>query len=104
MLNNTIERLRAMKMSAFADELERQLEDNNNYNQLGFGTDCHCLWTANGTAGRTTSCFAVSEMRVFPMLRQRSRALNTSRTGIWIRAECCDLRLAAMLMKGGILL
>ena len=27
MLNNTIERLRAMKMNAFASELERQIED-----------------------------------------------------------------------------
>ena len=36
MLNNTIERLRTMKMSAFADELERQTEDAGCYNQLGF--------------------------------------------------------------------
>ena len=36
MLSNTIERLRAMKMSAFADELERQLEDSSSYNLLGF--------------------------------------------------------------------
>lgn len=36
MLNNTIERLRDMKMSAFASELERQLEDRANYGQLGF--------------------------------------------------------------------
>ena len=36
MLNNTLERLRAMKMSAFADELERQMEDANSYGQLGF--------------------------------------------------------------------
>ena len=36
MLNNTIERLRTMKMSAFADELERQTEDAGSYNQLGF--------------------------------------------------------------------
>lgn len=36
MLTNTIERLRAMKMSAFASELERQLEDAETYNQLGF--------------------------------------------------------------------
>ena len=36
MLNNTIERLRVMKMSAFADELERQHEDTAIYNQLGF--------------------------------------------------------------------
>ena len=36
MLNNTIERLRAMKMNAFASELERQIEDNDSYKQLGF--------------------------------------------------------------------
>lgn len=36
MLNNTIERLRAMKMSAFASELERQMEDTQSYGQLGF--------------------------------------------------------------------
>ena len=36
MLNNTINRLRSMKMNAFASELERQLADNNGYNQLGF--------------------------------------------------------------------
>ena len=36
MLNNTIDRLRSMKMDAFASELERQLADNNGYNQLGF--------------------------------------------------------------------
>ena len=36
MLNNTLERLRAMKMSAFADELERQTEDAGSYGQLGF--------------------------------------------------------------------
>ena len=36
MLNNTIDRLRSMKMNAFASELERQLADNNGYNQLGF--------------------------------------------------------------------
>ena len=36
MLNNTIERLRAMKMNAFASEFERQIEDSESYNQLGF--------------------------------------------------------------------
>ena len=36
MINNIIERLRAMKMNAFASELERQLEDNESYSQLGF--------------------------------------------------------------------
>ena len=36
MLNNTIERLRLMRMSAFASELERQLEDSDSYDQLGF--------------------------------------------------------------------
>ena len=36
MLNNTIERLRAMKMSAFASELERQMEDASSYGKLGF--------------------------------------------------------------------
>ena len=36
MINNTIERLRAMRMTSFASELERQIEDNANYSQLGF--------------------------------------------------------------------
>ncbi len=36
MLNNTIERLRMMKMNAFASELERQIKDNDSYKQLGF--------------------------------------------------------------------
>ena len=36
MINSTIERLRAMKMNALASELERQLEDTDSYNQLGF--------------------------------------------------------------------
>lgn len=36
MINNTIERLRIMKMNAFASELERQLEDHDSYSQLGF--------------------------------------------------------------------
>ena len=36
MLNNTIERLRAMKMNAFASELERQISDSDSYSQLGF--------------------------------------------------------------------
>ena len=36
MLTNTIERLRSMKMSAFASELERQMEDAGSYGQLGF--------------------------------------------------------------------
>lgn len=36
MINNTVERLRGMKMSAFAAELERQLEDAESYGQLGF--------------------------------------------------------------------
>ena len=36
MLNNTLEHLRAMKLSAFASELERQMEDAGSYNQLGF--------------------------------------------------------------------
>lgn len=34
--NNTIEHLRAMKMSAFASELERQLKDSDSYSQLSF--------------------------------------------------------------------
>ena len=34
--NNTVVRLRAMKMNAFATELERQLEDSGSYSQLGF--------------------------------------------------------------------
>lgn len=36
MLTNTIERLRSMKMSAFASELERQIDDLSNYSQLSF--------------------------------------------------------------------
>lgn len=36
MINNTIERLRAMKLNAFAGEMERQLEDAAGYSQLGF--------------------------------------------------------------------
>jgi DNA replication protein DnaC len=36
MLNNTIERLRAMKLNAFAAELERQTEESDGYDQLGF--------------------------------------------------------------------
>lgn len=36
MINNTIECLKAMKMSAFVTELERQTEDNESYSQLGF--------------------------------------------------------------------
>ena len=36
MINGTIEQLKAMKMNAFASELERQLEDISAYNQLGF--------------------------------------------------------------------
>lgn len=36
MINNTIERLRAMKMNALASELERQIEDAESYGQLGF--------------------------------------------------------------------
>lgn len=36
MLNNTLEYLRAMKLSAFASELERQMEDAESYDQLGF--------------------------------------------------------------------
>ena len=36
MTNNTVERLRAMKMNAFAAELERQLEDNESYGLLAF--------------------------------------------------------------------
>lgn len=36
MINNTIERLRMMKLNAFAGEMERQLEDDAGYSQLGF--------------------------------------------------------------------
>ena len=36
MINNTIERLRTMKMNSFASELERQMEDKDSYSQLGF--------------------------------------------------------------------
>ena len=36
MINNTIERLRAMRMTSFASELERQMEDKASYSQLGF--------------------------------------------------------------------
>lgn len=36
MLNNSLEHLRAMKLSAFAFELERQMEDAGSYDQLGF--------------------------------------------------------------------
>lgn len=34
--NNTIERLKAMKMNAFAAELERQIADSDSYSRLGF--------------------------------------------------------------------
>ena len=36
MINNTIERLRTMKMNSFASELERQMEDKDSYSHLGF--------------------------------------------------------------------
>lgn len=36
MINNTIERLRTMKMNSFASELERQMEDKASYSHLGF--------------------------------------------------------------------
>ena len=49
MLNNsTLERLRAMKLNAFAAELERQLSDTESYSQLGFeerlGLLVDCEW------------------------------------------------------------
>lgn len=36
MISSTIEQLRAMKMNAFASELERQIKDADSYKQLGF--------------------------------------------------------------------
>lgn len=46
--NSTIDRLRTMKMNAFASELERQLTDNASYSQLGFeerlGLLVDCEW------------------------------------------------------------
>lgn len=36
MLNNTLEHLHVMKLSAFASELECQMEDAGSYDQLGF--------------------------------------------------------------------
>lgn len=53
--NNTIGRLRAMKMNVFASELIRQLEDNDSYGQLGFEERLGFLLTANGIAGRVTN-------------------------------------------------
>ena len=46
--NSTIERLRAMKMNAFAGGLERQLSDSDSYSRLGFeerlGLLVDCEW------------------------------------------------------------
>ena len=36
MISSTIEQLRAMKMNAFASELERKIKDADSYKQLGF--------------------------------------------------------------------
>lgn len=57
MINNTIERLRVMKMNAFASELERQLEDHDSYNQLGFEDRLTLLvdaeWNNRGSAKKS---------------------------------------------------
>lgn len=62
MLNNTIERLRAMKMNAFASELERQIEDSESIISLDSRTDLHFLLIVNGIADRTISLSDLSEM------------------------------------------
>ena len=55
MINNTIERLRIMKMNALAAELERQLEDTESYSQIGFEDRLTLLVDAVYTAHRTAS-------------------------------------------------
>ena len=71
MLSNTLERLRAMKMSAFADELERQLEDNASYNLLGFEDRLSLLVDSEWNCRQNNKLLRCIRNARFPMLRQR---------------------------------
>lgn len=58
--NSTIESLKAMRFSAMAAELERQMGDPSAYSQMGFEERLSLLVDAEWNAGRITNCSAAS--------------------------------------------
>ena len=104
MLNNTLERLRAMKMSAFADELERQTEDAENYNQLGFEDRLSLLVDCEWNRRQNNKLLRYIRNAHFSDSSATMEGVEyIERTGIWTRAGCCGLQRAGMLMSGGTL-
>ena len=80
---STVQRLRSMKMNAFASEPERQLADNANFSSPGFEERLNvwdCLLTANGTDVKRISLTDIYIMHAFQRATLLLRALNTLRT------------------------
>ena len=84
--NSTIERLRAMKMNAFASELERQLEDTGSYSQLGFEERLGLLVDSEWNRRQS------NKLNRYIRNAHFSATTATMGTDISTRRKCCALR------------
>jgi hypothetical protein len=101
MLNNTLEHLRAMKLSAFASELERQMEDAGSYNQLGFEDRLTLLVDSEWNRRQHDKLPRLISRARFSDPGPQLKALTILKTGILTKERCCVLRPAGMSMRHG---
>lgn len=76
----TVQRLRSMKMNAFASEPERQLADNANFSSLGFEERLGLLVDCEWDDVKRISLTDIYIMHAFQRATLLLRALNTLRT------------------------
>ena len=67
---STLDSMKAMRLTAMAAELERQLEDAATYRTLGFEDVSAFWWMQNGTGVRRISSPAISRMHILLLLTQ----------------------------------
>ena len=101
MLTNTIERLRAMRMSTFDSELERQMEDTGSYGQLGVEDRLALLVDSEWNRRQHNKLPRLISRARFSDPGPQLKALTILKTGILTKGRCCVLRPAGMSMRHG---
>lgn len=103
MISSTIEQLRAMKMNAFASELERQIKDADSYNQLGFEDRLTLLVDAEWNRRQNNKLDRYIRNARFSDANATIEGIEYIEDRHLDKAGCCVFRHVIMQMKDGIL-
>lgn len=89
---STLELLKAMKLTAMANELQHQMEDPATYAALGFEDRLSLLTDAEWGRRQANKLARYIKMQLFLHQVQVSKALNTMTIVSWIKLRFFDMR------------